>query len=59
MTKLNIIKIIYDVISVTSLLLRHQYNVTKFFQFASPTNQDFCLRQCFLYYFKTNCKNLQ
>jgi len=42
-------KTIYDVISVTSSLLRlrkrHQTNVTKFFHYGLP-NQKFWLRQC-------------
>jgi len=33
MKKSNFLKISYDVISVTSLSLRHQTNVTRFFYF--------------------------
>jgi len=45
MTKSNFKKS-YDVISVTSPPLRHQNNVTKFFQFEPSQSKFLAIRQC-------------
>jgi len=41
MTKSSLKKISHDVISLTSLLLRHQTNILKFFHFASQPSKIF------------------